>query len=188
MSLMQEWFIEKHLGLSLNEQQQAVVDEALEWLVQQALAQPRVWVHRDYHSRNLMLTPENNPGVLDFQDAVLGPVTYDPVSLLKDCYITWPRTRVEQWLDEYRLKAAAAGVAGMEDRDQLLHWFDAMGAQRHIKVLGIFARLNIRDAKPGYLQDIPRVFDYVVDACRRLPQLREFKVLLEETVAPVIKR
>jgi aminoglycoside/choline kinase family phosphotransferase len=188
MSLMRDWFFDRHLDVSLTETQEAVLRETLEWLLQQALEQPRVWVHRDYHSRNLMLTEENNPGILDFQDAVIGPVTYDLVSLLKDCYITWPRERMEAWVEQYRQQAQAAGITGVEDSRQLLHWFDAMGAQRHIKVLGIFARLNIRDGKPAYLKDIPRVLAYVIDACERLPQLRPLLSLMNETAIPAMKR
>ncbi len=178
MHLFCEWYVGKFLGLELNASQQTVIDEAFEWLAGQALEQPQVWVHRDYHSRNLMRCEKDNPGILDFQDAVIGAVTYDLVSLLKDCYITWPRPQVERWVAEYQAKALSAGVVGIEDRQQLLRWFDAMGAQRHIKVLGIFSRLNIRDGKPGYLKDIPRVFEYVVDACERLPELSDFGQLL----------
>ena len=180
MLLFQEWFLEKHLQITLNEEQQRELDEVLEWLAQQALQQPYVWVHRDYHSRNLMVTKERNPGVLDFQDAVIGPVSYDLVSLLKDCYIAWPRERVEAWVESYRQQAIAAGVNAGESLEQLLHWFDVMGVQRHLKVLGIFARLNIRDGKPGYLQDIPRIMEYVLEVVRRAPQLQSLRRLLEE--------
>jgi hypothetical protein len=184
MRLFQEWFLEQHLQITLNAEQQRELNAVLEWLAQQALQQPYVWVHRDYHSRNLMVTPEHNPGVLDFQDAVIGPVSYDLVSLLKDCYIAWPRARVEMWVERYRQQAMAAGVDGGESLEQLLHWFDMMGVQRHLKVLGIFARLNIRDGKPGYLQDIPRIMDYVLEVVQRTPQLQALRRLLEDAVAP----
>lgn len=184
MALFQEWFLEKHLQIRLTTEQQHELDEVLEWLAQQSLQQPYVWVHRDYHSRNLMLTTQHNPGVLDFQDAVIGPVSYDLVSLLKDCYIAWPRQRVEAWVAQYRQQAMAAGVNAGESQQQLLHWFDMMGVQRHLKVLGIFARLNIRDGKPGYLQDIPRIMEYVLEVVRRVPELLPLRRLLEEQVKP----
>lgn len=187
MLLFQEWFLEKHLQIKLNEMQQRELDETLEWLAQESMKQPYAWVHRDYHSRNLMVTDEHNPGVLDFQDAVLGPVSYDLVSLLKDCYIAWPRARVERWVAQYRDQAIAAGVDAGESLEQLLHWFDVMGMQRHIKVFGIFARLNIRDGKPGYLQDIPRIMEYVLEVVRRVPQLQAFQRLLESEVLPRLR-
>lgn len=180
MSLCRQWFIEQHLGHSLNHEQETVLDQALNWLVDQALEQPQVWVHRDYHSRNLMLCEKNNPGILDFQDAVYGPFTYDLVSLLKDCYISWPRERVESWLREYQVKAFETGLPGCADFDQLLRWFDAMGAQRHIKVLGIFARLSIRDGKHGYLDDLPRVMYYLLDACERLLPLKALGKMMKD--------
>jgi len=178
MNLFCEWFVEKHLGVTLKTSQQTVIDDAFDYLAASALAQPQVWVHRDYHSRNLMRCNKNNPGILDFQDAVIGAVTYDLVSLLKDCYIAWPREQIECWVMAYQAKALRAGVTGIEDARQLLYWFDAMGAQRHIKVLGIFSRLNIRDGKPGYLKDMPRVLGYLIDACERIPALSDFKTLL----------
>ena len=188
LELFRHWFVGRYLGLALTTAQNVLVSSTFDWLVDQALNQPQAWVHRDYHSRNLMVCEGHNPGVLDFQDAVVGPVTYDLVSLLKDCYITWPRARVEQWVVEYRAKALNAGIEGIEDMDQLLRWFDAMGAQRHIKVLGIFCRLNYRDGKPGYMKDIPRVFDYVLDACERLPELSEFKGFIKNEIAPRMKQ
>ncbi|HDP89602.1 MAG TPA: aminoglycoside phosphotransferase, partial [Thioalkalivibrio sp.] len=145
MELFREWFLGTHLGLDLDAGQHACLDDGFEALTRAALEQPRVFVHRDYHSRNLMVTPEHNPGVLDFQDAVHGPVTYDLVSLLRDCYIAWPRQRVERWALDYRDRAAAAGILdAVNDRD-FLRWFDLMGIQRHLKAIGIFARLKHRD-------------------------------------------
>lgn len=184
MELFRKWFVGRALQLQLTADQSKLIDDAFEGLVANALEQPQVWVHRDYHSRNLMLCEESNPGILDFQDAVIGPVTYDLVSLLKDCYITWPRDQVEQWVMEYRVKALNGGIEGIEDPERLLRWFDAMGAQRHIKVLGIFCRLNIRDGKSAYLDDIPRVFNHLIDACNRLPEMTEFKLFLESEISP----
>ena len=130
-------------------------------------------MHRDYHSRNLMVTRRNNPGILDFQDAVCGPVTYDLVSLLRDCYIAWPRVRVEEWALGYQELAIQTGILREEHEDpaQFLRWFDLMGVQRHLKASGIFARLNHRDGKPGYLGDIPRTLGYITDMMQRYPEL-----------------
>jgi N-acetylmuramate 1-kinase len=186
LGLMPEWFAARHLQLALDESDRAVIGEAFEFLVREALAQPRVFVHRDYHSRNLMLLPVANPGVIDFQDALAGPVGYDLVSLLKDCYIAWPRAQVEHWLERYRLRLAAldAGVAAGADAGQFLRWFDLIGVQRHLKVLGIFARLWYRDGKPGYLADLPRTLEYVLDTVWRYPELAQFGRWLDARVLP----
>jgi aminoglycoside/choline kinase family phosphotransferase len=161
-----------------------VLDEVFTQLARSALAQPRVWVHRDYHSRNLMVTRLNNPGILDFQDAVLGPVTYDLVSLLRDCYISWPRERVEDWVKGYHELALQSGIPVGEDDARFLRWFDLMGAQRHLKASGIFARLNHRDGKPGYLADIPRTLGYVHEVSARYPELQPLQALLRELKLP----
>ena len=129
-----------------------------------------------------MLTGQNNPGILDFQDAVFGPVTYDLVSLLRDCYIAWPKQQVESWALNYLTQAADAGLFNERDEEQLLRWFDWMGAQRHLKATGIFARLNHRDNKPGYLQDIPRTLSYVVDVASRYNELRPLHEFLQHRV------
>jgi hypothetical protein len=155
------------------------LEASFKQLADAALAQPQVFVHRDYHSRNLMRTAENNPGILDFQDAVIGPVTYDLVSLLRDCYIAWPRERVETWALDYLHRAADAGIIPHESDATYLRWFDWMGVQRHLKATGIFARLNLRDGKPGYLDDIPRTLNYVRDVSARYPELQPLHALLE---------
>jgi len=142
-----------------------------------------VLVHRDYHSRNLMVT-DPNPGILDFQDAVVGPVSYDVVSLLRDCYIAWPREQVEGWLRDYHRLACDAGVLRDVPFRQLLRWFDLMGVQRHLKAAGIFARLKIRDGKPGYLQDIPRTLGYVQEVCSRYRELAGLGRLLAALPPP----
>ena len=188
MALMPEWFCARHLQLELTREQGEMLTAAFEFLVTEALAQPQVFVHRDYHSRNLMITRERNPGVIDFQDALRGPVGYDLVSLLKDCYISWPRPRVEGWVREYRqmMHERASHSAGANDA-QMLHWFDLIGIQRHLKVLGIFARLWYRDGKSGYLHDLPLTLRYVVDACQRFPALRplrEFLIQHAESALP----
>ncbi len=184
MELFTEWFIGRHLGLAPVAAQRRTIAEAFEWLCDEALVQPVVLVHRDYHSRNLLVRADGNPGIVDFQDAVRGPVTYDLVSLLKDCYLVWPARRLNGWLDRYRERAAAAGIDVGVDRAQFLHWFDTMGLQRHIKVLGIFARLWHRDGKPGYLADLPRVLDYTIAVTSALPELAAFDEYLRGEVVP----
>ncbi|HEX7417675.1 MAG TPA: phosphotransferase, partial [Steroidobacteraceae bacterium] len=156
MQLMPEWFCATHLRLALSASEQALLRATFDYLIAQALAQPVVFVHRDYHSRNLMCTAQRNPGVIDFQDALAGPIGYDLASLLKDCYIAWPRERVEQWVSCYHGLLLRRGFALEADAQRFLRWFDLIGVQRHIKVLGIFARLFHRDGKSGYLADLPR--------------------------------
>lgn len=183
MELFRQWYLKTHLELALSAQEEQMLSQMFELLAQSALAQPKVCVHRDYHSRNLMITPVKNPGILDFQDAVIGPLTYDLVSLLRDCYIAWPRERVEAWALDYLHKVAGAGLVNKTDDVQLLQWFDWMGAQRHLKATGIFARLNHRDNKPGYLQDIPRTLSYVVDVSSRYEQLRPLYDFIQKRVS-----
>ena len=178
LSLFPEWFLERHLGRAPTRDELAVIDAAFELLVASALEQPQVTVHRDYHSRNLMRVEQNNPGILDFQDAVVGPVTYDLVSLLRDCYIRWPRQRVESWALGYHELALQSGVLRERDETRFLRWFDLMGLQRHLKVLGIFARLWHRDGKPGYLADLPRVLEYAVEVAASYPELTGLHDLL----------
>jgi aminoglycoside/choline kinase family phosphotransferase len=173
MQLFRDWLVGTHLGIELSEQDTDMLTTTFALLAGNALEQPQVVVHRDYHSRNLMVTASNNPGILDFQDAVIGPVTYDLVSLLRDCYISWPRERVEEWALGYLDLALQSGILReeQEDPEQFLHWFDLMGVQRHLKAAGIFARLNHRDGKSGYLADIPRTLAYVVEVAERHTEL-----------------
>ncbi len=184
MELFPEWFLGRHLGLVPDAAERRAIEDAFDWLCNEALAQPVVLVHRDYHSRNLLVCPDGNPGIVDFQDAVRGPVSYDLVSLLKDCYVVWPRKRLLAWLDRYRERAAAAGIAVGASREQFLQWFERMGLQRHIKVLGIFARLWHRDGKPGYLADLPRVLDYALEAAASEPALAAFDGFLRRQAVP----
>jgi aminoglycoside/choline kinase family phosphotransferase len=179
MQLMPEWFLGRHLEMNLGVAERALLEEFAETMVQSALAQPRVFVHRDYHSRNLMRRATANPGILDFQDAVVGPVTYDLVSLLKDCYIAWPAARVRGWALQHRVQLASAGIPAGASEEEFLRWFDWMGLQRHIKVLGIFARLFYRDRKSQYLHDLPRVFEYVREAAARYPETAGFAAFIE---------
>ena len=186
LEIFREWFLGRHLGLELASADQTAWGQASEVLIAAALEQPRVCVHRDYHSRNLMVTGEANPGILDFQDAVVGPVTYDLVSLLKDCYIAWPAERVTGWARGYLDGAVASGRLPVMPAERFLRWFDLMGAQRHLKAAGIFARLNHRDGKPGYLADIPRTLGYVREVAARYPELGGLDRLLRERVVPAM--
>ncbi len=184
MSLFRDWYLQRHLGLSLTRRQDAVLRDAFARLVERALAQPQVWVHRDYHSRNLLVTDEHNPGIVDFQDAVRGPVTYDLVSLLRDCYIAWPRQRVEQWVTDYHAAALMAGIPVGGTSSQFLTWFDWMGVQRQLKAVGIFARLLHRDGKEGYMADIPRTLGYTLEVSAGYQELQPLHRLLRELKLP----
>lgn len=186
MDLMPQWFLKTHLGLSEHEIPYDLINNTFNALVDSALEQPSVFVHRDYHSRNLMLTPKHNPGVIDYQDAVLGPATYDLVSLLRDCYIVWPQQQVEWWVDCYRKEAILQGVIPPIDQPTFMQWFDLMGLQRHIKVLGIFARLYHRDGKEAYLQDLPLVLSYVLKIGARHSETHELAQWLLEVATPHI--
>lgn len=184
MELFREWLLVRHLGLKLTDTENSMLESAFDFLEASALEQPRVCVHRDYHSRNLLVTAPPSPGILDFQDAVLGPVTYDPVSLLRDCYVAWPRNRVEDWARGYATLAVHAGILRKEQEDRFMTWFDLMGAQRHLKASGIFARLNIRDGKPGYMADIPRTLGYLLEIAPAYPPLAGLADLVRDRVLP----
>jgi aminoglycoside/choline kinase family phosphotransferase len=184
LGIFREWFLERWLGLALSAEESATIDQAWAALVGSALEQPRVCVHRDYHSRNLMVTDEANPGVLDFQDAVVGPITYDLASLLRDCYIAWPMDRVYAWMESYQKSLLATKLLEESDVERFRRWFDLMGMQRHLKAVGIFSRLNIRDGKPGYLKDIPRTLGYVTEVGRNYPELAGFMRFLDHRVMP----
>jgi aminoglycoside/choline kinase family phosphotransferase len=160
MDLFHDWFLGKLLGISLDPGQQAIWQSIKQALVDNALAQPQVFVHRDYHSRNLMKLETGNPGILDFQDAVKGPITYDLVSLLRDCYIDWPPIRVDQLALDYYEFAKVNDLVNVKAA-QFMRWFNLMGIQRQLKAIGIFSRLKIRDGKAGYLKDIPRTLEYL---------------------------
>lgn len=192
LTLFPEWFCGRHLQLTLTAADMAALQQVFDVLTSEALAQPRVFVHRDYHSRNLMVTDGarfgHNPGILDFQDAVCGPVTYDLVSLLRDCYVAWPIERVHGWLHRFRETARAAGVDTGCDQATFLRWFDLMGVQRHLKAIGIFARLWHRDGKPGYLKDIPRTLNYVRVVADSYPQLQFLRELIDGRVMPALNQ
>ncbi len=176
MDLMQEWYLEKKLALALSSEQKKLIASTLDAISQVVLSQPQnVFVHRDFHSRNILLTPKNELGIIDYQDAMNGAITYDLVSLLKDCYIAYEHKEIEE------LALLYARKKGLHVTDEaFLKWFDFMGLQRHIKVLGIFSRLHLRDGKDGYLKDIPLTLRYVLETASRYDETKEFAKLLEE--------
>ena len=179
MQLLPDWYIARHLGVALDDKQQGVLQQTFETLNRNILAQGQVYVHRDYHSRNLMVC-DDNPGILDFQDAVYGAITYDLVSLLKDAYVRWEEEQVLDWVVRYWQKARKADLPVPADISEFFLDFEWMGVQRHIKVLGIFARLYHRDGKDGYLKDMPLVMDYLRRACDRYVELRPMLRLLDQ--------
>jgi N-acetylmuramate 1-kinase len=184
--LFPEWYVSRQLALELAPAQTEILEEAFSAILANNLAQPRVFVHRDYHSRNLMVC-DPCPGILDFQDAVYGPITYDLVSLLRDAYIAWEEERVIDWTVRYWEKARDAGLPVAGDFADFYRDFEWMGAQRQLKVLGIFARLSLRDGKHGYLKDQPRVMGYLRRTCERYRELAPLARLLDE-LAPAEKR
>ena len=181
LDLFPEWYLNKHLNIELNDLQQEQLNKSFALIIENNLAQTKVYVHRDYHSRNLMVTKENNPGVLDFQDAVYGPITYDAASLWRDAYIAWPEERVIDWVVKFWEQGRKAGLAMPEDFGQFYRDFEWMSLQRHIKVLGIFARLFHRDGKDGYLKDIPLVLEYAIATANRYIELKPLARILEST-------
>ena len=178
MRLFPDWYIAKHLQTTLDEKQNTMLEAIFQRIIKNNLAQPRVYVHRDYHSRNLMATTPN-PGILDFQDAVYGPITYDLASLFKDAYIRWEEAEVLDWLIRYWEKARRAGLPVHNDFSEFFRDYEWMGVQRHIKVLGIFARLYHRDGKENYLKDMPLVMEYLRRACERYVDLKPLLNLLD---------
>jgi aminoglycoside/choline kinase family phosphotransferase len=187
MSLFTDWLLGRHLSLELSPAESAALATAFDTLVANSLEQPQVFVHRDYHSRNLMVCPDANPGILDFQDAMHGALTYDLVSLLRDCYVAWPQERVVRWALDFRRQLLAEGLPAGDDDAQFLRWFDLMGLQRHLKASGIFARLWHRDGKPGYLPDVPRTLGYIVQACSSHAEFRDLGTLVSERVLPAVQ-
>lgn len=180
MDVMSDWFLVRHLDYVPEAEEWDVIDAAFRVLIHNAHAQPKVFVHRDFHSRNLLLSRHEGegPGIIDFQDAVRGPITYDLVSLLRDCYVVWPDERVYGWVEAFRQRLVDADLTSA-DSARFRRWFDLMGVQRHLKVLGIFCRLWYRDGKAGYLGDLPRVWAYTRDVGRRYPEIAPLIDLLE---------
>jgi len=177
LELFPEWYVKRELGVEFDATQQQQWQKVSDLLIDSALAQPKVLVHRDYMPRNLMLS-EPNPGVLDFQDAVYGPVTYDVTCLFKDAFLSWPEERVRGWLESYWQQASALNIPVQPDFEEFLRASDLMGVQRHLKVIGIFARICHRDGKPRYLGDVPRFFSYIEAVIARRPELADLQALL----------
>ncbi|MGR9106544.1 MAG: aminoglycoside phosphotransferase family protein [Gammaproteobacteria bacterium] len=179
LDLFEQWFLAAKLGIRLSNAESKLLNDLQSFLIDTILEQPKIVVHRDFHSRNLMLVEEHNPGVLDFQDAVTGPLTYDLVSLLRDCYVAWPESTVDRWVADYFSSLDLREIT----YEQFYRWFDLTGLQRHLKVLGIFSRLDLRDGKPGYLADIPRIMNYIRMVCSRHAELLPFREFLTTRVA-----
>ncbi len=192
MALFPSWFVQNLLGLPFGRNEQTLLDNFFDWLVASALEQPQALVHRDYHARNLMLHAHsdapNELVTIDFQDALVGPITYELVSLLRDCYIRWQPEQVTQWALAYRERLVKKGRSAGNDEHQFLQWFDLIGLQRHIKVLGIFARLWLRDGKAGYLDDLPLVLHYTMEIAARYPQAADFVEWMQVRVLPACQR
>lgn len=184
LELFRTWYLQQHLGLKLSADENALIDEIYAALINSAKSQPQVCVHRDYHSRNLHRLADDHVGILDFQDAVFGPITYDLVSLLRDCYLTWPQSFVHAQALKYQELLIEQAVLTGEESSQFLQWFDWMGLQRHLKVLGIFARLYYRDGKEIYLNELPRVMSYVLFVCQRYSLFTDFLRFLQLRVLP----
>lgn len=187
LSLFHDWLCGKHLGIEFSASEESAWADTCEYLLDAARGQPRVFVHRDYHSRNLMVMDSNGPGILDFQDAVEGPYTYDLVSLLKDCYIRWPNAVVTAWARSFHARLPAA-ITATRDADRFLQEMNLMGVQRHLKAAGIFARLLHRDGKAGYLRDVPRTLEYVVDVAACNPELAFLERLVRDRCLPALER
>ena len=182
MNLFHEWFLVRQFQLEMTGDLANLLQDVYRLLLGNALQQPSCFVHRDYHCRNLMVVADNPPGIIDFQDAVIGPITYDLVSLYKDCYYRFDRRTVEVAVSNFHTDQVAAGILAVDA--PILRWFDLMGAQRHLKCAGIFSRLNLRDGKPGYLADIPLVIDYLIEVSNLYHDLADFGVWLKEEIQP----
>lgn len=178
LALFPDWFLARHWHVEPTDDELDGWDMVCATLIRWALDQPQVFCHRDYMPRNLMVT-EPNPGIIDFQDAVRGPVSYDPVCLFRDAFLSWPEDKVDAWLETYRQRAAAAGLPVTESAELWQRTCDLMGTQRHLKVIGIFARIGYRDGKPDYLNDTPRFFRYLDHAVARNPELADLKLLID---------
>ena len=186
LSIFRDWLCGRHLGMDFSDDEEKQWQQCCEFLIDNSLQQKQVFMHRDYHSRNLMLTSENNPGILDFQDAVEGPLTYDVVSLIKDCYIKWPVEQIQTWASQFydRLNTELKDELTAED---FIRHFDLMGVQRHLKAAGIFARLLHRDEKSGYIDDIPRTLSYISDVAPQYPELSMLAELIEDKILPSLE-
>ena len=176
MSLFSDWYLKKHKQIKLDENKAELLTTTYSILEKSALEQPKVFVHRDYHSRNLMLLPDNKLGIIDYQDAVQGPITYDLVSLLRDCYISWPQEKIDQWIKQFHSLLSNNHDLNLQ---QFQRYFDLMGVQRHLKAIGIFCRLKYRDDKHSYIDDIPRTLNYVMQVSANYDELKSFHTFLQ---------
>ena len=181
LELFPEWYLKCHLKIEVSDLQHSQLKKSFELIIQNNLAQPSVYVHRDYHSRNLMIAKESNPGILDFQDAVYGPITYDAVSLWRDAYISWPEEMVIDWVIKFWEQGRKMGLPMHADFGDFYRDFEWMGLQRHLKILGIFSRLCYRDGKKDYLKDIPLVLKYAIATANRYIELKPLARILEST-------
>lgn len=188
MQLFSQWFVATLLGHSLNDDEQLLLESTFKLLIDSALEQPQVIVHRDFHSRNIVYGVGGSPGIIDFQGALIGPITYDVVSLLRDCYIEWPQQHVRSWAIAYGNMAMDSGILPAVSEERFLRWFDLMGLQRHIKVMGIFARLSIRDNKNAYMDDLPLVISYVRRVAGMHKPLQGFVDWFDEVLMPLINK
>ncbi len=183
LSLFRDWLCGTHLEFMFSAADEAQWQSCCELLVANATEQPQVFVHRDFHSRNLMVLKQDNPGILDFQDAVEGPFTYDLVSLLKDCYVSWPADKVREWALNFYAKLGEQ-TRELIDEKRFLRYFELMGVQRHLKAAGIFCRLCHRDGKAAYLADVPRALEYIIEVGPRYPELGFLTRLIGEQILP----
>lgn len=188
MNLFQDWLLKQYLQIALEPSERQSLTDLQQLLIVNAQQQPQLFVHRDYHSRNLMLSGGQTPGILDYQDAVIGPLSYDLVSLLKDSYVYWEPGQRSDWIDYYLQQLQQQDHGLQFDRTQFQRWFDLMGVQRELKVGGIFARLWLRDNKAGFLQDIPRTLNYIVELKDRYAELDWLITLLQERVLPALEQ
>lgn len=186
MALFRDWLAARHLRIEITSSIERILEDTFMLLIRSAREQPQVFVHRDYHSRNLLVGRNNNPGIVDYQDAVCGPVTYDLVSLLKDCYVKWPRAETDNWLSAFQERCGY--ISGQTfSHEQFIRWFDLMGVQRHLKASGIFARLLHRDGKPGFIKDIPRTLSYIVDLELDYSELSPLIDIIRDQVMPALE-
>jgi|SaaInl5LU_22_DNA_1037371.scaffolds.fasta_scaffold03254_10 N-acetylmuramate 1-kinase len=184
MELFPSWFVKKLLDYSVNAEEAHLISFSFDYLVAQALDQPKVLVHRDYHCRNLLHTDDKGPGVIDFQDAVWGPVTYDLVSISRDCYVRWEISQVDKVRDEFAARLLQNKIISEGSVASFPNWFECMSAQRHLKVLGIFARLALRDGKTDYLENLPLALRYLLEACERVSELEPLGEWIKSTLVP----
>ena len=181
LALFSDWYLAKHCQYTLTDKQRTDLDQIFKLLIDNHLAQPQVFVHRDFHSRNLLVTKSPSPAIIDFQDAVKGALTYDLMSLIKDCYVQWSDEKILEWIKGYYELANQSGLIHEISEDHFIRWAELTAVQRHLKAIGIFARLNIRDNKPNYLKDIPRTMGYILALEHQYPELKPLIDILHQT-------